>query len=276
MRFTREECLQRVRKVIDDGKAIIGAGAGIGISAKCADIGRADFIIIYGSGRYRMAGRSPIAGFMPFSDANGVVLEMSGEILPVVKNTPVLAGVCAQDPFRFMDQFLKQLIDLGFSGVQNFPTVCSIDGVWREMMEQGGMTYGLEVEMIARAHDLGLLTTPYAVNEEQAIEMAKVGADLLVAHMGGTVGGTIGFGATMKLEQAAIEIQRLAEAAKSVNPEVLVICHGGPIAEPEDAEYIIKHAKDCVGFYGASSVERLPAERAITEQVRKFKRISIS
>lgn len=276
MRFTREECLQRLRKQVSEGRAIIGGGAGTGISAKCEERGGVDLIIIYNSGRYRMAGRSSIAGCMPFGDANGIVLEMASEVLPVVKNTPVLAGVCAQDPFRFMDNFLKQLLDLGFSGVQNFPTVGLIDGFWRQMMEQGGMTYDLEVEMIAKAHDLGLLTTPYVFNEEEAKKMAKAGADVLVPHMGGTTGGTIGFQAKMTLEQAAKQIQKMHDAAKSINPDILVICHGGPIAEPEDAEYILKNTKGVVGFYGASSVERLPAERAITEQMQKFKRISIS
>lgn len=274
--FTREECLKRLRKTISEGKAIIGGGAGTGISAKCEEIGGVDLIVIYSSGRFRMAGRSSNAGCMPFGDANGIVLEMAGEVLPVVQNTPVLAGVCAQDPFRFMDQFLNQLIDLGFSGVQNFPTVGLIDGVWRQSMEQTGLTYDLEVEMVAMAHDMGLLTSPYVFDEEQAKKMAKAGADLLVPHMGGTIGGIIGFEATMTLEQASEKIQRLTNAAKSVKPDILVICHGGPIAEPEDAEYIIKNTKDCVGFYGASSVERLPVERAIIEQMKKFKAISIS
>ena len=275
MRLTREECLQRLRKVISEGKPIIGSGAGTGISARCEEVGGTDLIIIYNSGRYRMAGRPSIAGTMPFGDANGIVVEMANEVLPVVKNTPVIAGVCAQDPFRLMDNFLKQLMDIGFSGVQNFPTVGVVDGHYRYRLEQARMGFDSEVEMIARAHDLGLLTTPYAFDEEQAGKMARAKADVLVAHMGGTVGGLEGNVEQMTLEEAAMRVQRIHDAAKSVNPDILVICHGGPIAEPEDAEYILKNTKGVVGFYGASSMERLPVERAITDQVKRFKEIQL-
>lgn len=276
MRIPREECLKRLKSEISKGKAIIGGGAGTGISAKCEELGGVDLIILYNSGRYRMAGKSSMAGNLPFGDANGIVLEMASEILPVVINTPVLAGVCAQDPFRFIDNFLKQLIELGFSGVQNFPTVGDIDGHWGEMIKQGGMSYDLEVEMIAKAHSLDLLTTPYAYNKEQAIKMAKAGADVLVAHMGGTIGGTIGFQSRWTLDQAAEQIQNIHDVAKSINPEILVIFHGGPIAEPDDVKYILEKTKGTVGFYGASSIERLPVEKAISEQVKKFKSLAIS
>jgi len=275
MRFTREQCLERLHKTVSEGKAIIGAGAGMGICAKCEDKGGADLIIIYNTGRYRMAGRSSMAGAMPFGDANGMILEMAGEILPMAPNTPVVAGVCVHDPFRFMDRFLRELIDLGFSGIQNYLTVGLIDGVWRQWMEQGGMTYDAEVELIAMAHKMDLLTTPYVFDEEQAIKMAKAGADILVAHVGATRGGLTGFQAGT-LDEAAEKIQRMRNAAKSVNPDILVICHGGPIAEPEDAQYIMDHTEGVVGFYGASAIERIPIERALTEHVRKYKEIKLS
>ena len=276
MRIEREECLRRLRKVAGDGKALIGAGAGTGISAKCAEAGGVDLIIIYNSGRYRMAGRGSMAGLMPYGDANGIVVEMASEVLPIVKNTPVLAGVCGTDPFRQMDVFLKQLLDLGFSGVQNFPTVGLMDGVFRQNLEETGMGYDLEVEMITRAHDLGLLTTPYVFNEVEAEKMAQAGADVIVAHMGLTTKGSIGAHTALTLEESAVRVQRLHDAAKAVKPDVLVICHGGPIAEPEDAEYILKNTKGVAGFFGASSVERLPTERAITGQMQKFKKLVIS
>lgn len=222
-----------------------------------------------------MAGRPSIAGTMPFGDANGIVLEMASEVLPMVKNTPVIAGVCAQDPFRLMDNFLEELMDTGFSGVQNFPTVGVVDGNYRYRLERAGMGFDAEIRMIAQAHELGLLTTPYAFDEEQAEKMARANADVLVAHMGGTIGGTVGNVMEMTLEEAATRIQRIHDAAKSINPDILVICHGGPIAEPEDAKYILQNTKGIVGFYGASSMERLPVERAITEQVRKFREIQI-
>jgi len=261
--------------VVSEGRPIIGSGAGTGISAKCAEAGGSDLIIIYNSGRYRMAGRPSIAGTMPFGDANEIVLEMASEVLPVVKNTPVIAGVCAQDPFRLMDNFLKQLMDTGFSGVQNFPTVGVVDGNYRYRLERAGMGFDAEIKMIAKAHELGLLTTPYAFDEEQAEKMARANADVLVAHMGGTTGGTVGNVVEMTLEEAVTRIQRIHDAAKSVNSDILVICHGGPIAEPEDAKYILQNTEGIVGFYGASSMERLPVERAITEQVRKFRKIQI-
>jgi predicted TIM-barrel enzyme len=275
MRITQEECLARLRKIVSDGRSIVGTGAGTGISAKCAESGGADLIIIYNSGRYRMAGRGSLAGLMPFGDANQIVVEMASEVLPVVKNTPVLAGVCGTDPFRLMDVFLKKLIDIGFSGIQNFPTVGLIDGIFRQNLEETNMGYGLEVEMIAKAHELGLLTTPYVFNEEDAKKMAQAGADVLVAHMGLTTKGSIGARTALTLEEATKRVQQIHDAAKSVNPDILVICHGGPIAEPEDAAYVLERTQGVVGFFGASSIERLPTERAITEQVRKFKDIRI-
>jgi predicted TIM-barrel enzyme len=277
MRITREECLKRLRQNIKDNKPILGVGAGTGISAKCAEKGGADLIIIYNSGRYRMAGRGSMAGLMPYGDANAIVMEMAGEVLPVVKNTPVLAGICGTDPFRIMDVFLKQVAEVQFSGVQNFPTVgvYETNTVARENYEATGMGYDLEVAMIATAHNLDLLTCPYAFTEEEARQMAGAGADLVVAHMGLTTKGTIGAGVAMTLEQAAEKVQKIHDAATSVNPEVMVICHGGPISEPKDAEYILRNTKGVVGFFGASSIERLAAESAITEQTREFKQISV-
>lgn len=275
MQFTREECLSSLKKNISEGKPIIGAGAGTGISAKFAEAGGTDLIIIYNSGRYRMAGRGSLAGLMPFGDANQIVVEMASEVLPIVKDTPVLAGVCGTDPFRLMDVFLKQLKDIGFSGVQNFPTVGLIDGVFRKNLEETEMGYDLEIEMIAKAHELGMLTTPYVFSEEDARQMAQAGADLLVAHMGLTTKGDIGAETALTLEEAAKSVQQIHDAAKAVNPDILVICHGGPIAEPEDAAYVLKHTQGVVGFFGASSIERLPTEKAITEQVQKFKEITL-
>jgi len=275
MRITREECLARLRKNVKEGHPIIGTGAGTGISAKCAESGGADLIIIYNSGRYRMAGRGSLAGLMPFGDANQIVVEMAREVLPIVRNTPVLAGVCGTDPFRLMDVFLKELIEIGFSGVQNFPTVGLIDGVFRQNLEETNMGYDLEVEMIAKAHELGLITTPYVFNEEDAKKMAQAGADILVAHVGLTTKGSIGAKTALTIEEAAEVVQTIHDAAKSINPDILVICHGGPIAEPEDADYVLKHTKGIVGFFGASSIERLPTEKAITSQVQKFKDLSI-
>ncbi len=275
MSFTRKECLERLKKTIDSGKPIVGTGAGTGISAKCAELGGADLIIIYNSGRYRMAGRGSLAGLMPFGDANQIVVDMAREVLPIVKNTPVLAGVCGTDPFRLMDVFLKELKNIGFSGVQNFPTVGLIDGIFRQNLEETNMGYDLEVEMIKIAHELDMLTTPYVFNEEEAKKMAKAGADLLVAHVGLTTKGTIGAKTAMTLEDAVEIVQKIHDSAKTINPDILVICHGGPIAEPEDAEYVLKNTKGIVGFFGASSIERLPTELAITNQVKKFKNISI-
>lgn len=276
MRFTREEILTRLRGIVASGKPIIGGGAGTGISAKCEEAGGIDLIVIYNSGRYRMAGRGSMAGLMPYGDANQIVVEMASEVLPVVKNTPVLAGVCGTDPFRLMDVFLRQLMDIGFSGVQNFPTVGIMDGIYRQNLEETGMGYYLEVDMIRKARELDMLTTPYAFNEDEAKQMAEAGADILVAHMGLTTKGAIGAQTALTLEQAAERVQKLHDAAKSVNPDILVICHGGPIAEPEDATYILEHTEGVVGFYGASSMERLPTERAITGQIQDFKKITLS
>ena len=275
-RWNRKEILEKLRRQVAEGRPIIGGGAGTGISAKCEELGGIDLIIIYNSGRYRMAGRGSLAGLMPYGDANAIVVEMAREVLPVVKDTPVLAGVCGTDPFRKMDHFLRELKDMGFAGVQNFPTVGLIDGVFRQNLEETGMGYDLEVEMIRLAHELDMLTTPYCFNEEEARKMARAGADIIVAHMGLTTKGTIGAKTALTLEQAAQRVQAICDAAKEVNPDVLVICHGGPIAEPEDVEYILSHTKGVVGFYGASSMERLPTERAIAEQVRRFKELKLS
>lgn len=274
MAIPRQEIVNRLRSQVEQGRFIVGAGAGTGLSAKCAEAGGADMIIIYNSGRYRMAGRGSLAGLMPYGDANQIVVEMGGEVLPIVKDTPVLAGVCGTDPFRLMDVYLKQLKEMGFSGVQNFPTVGLIDGTFRQNLEETGMGYNLEVEMIRKAHELDLLTTPYVFNEEDAIAMAKAGADVLVAHVGLTTKGSIGAKTALTLEESADLTQRIYDAGKSINPDILVICHGGPISEPEDVDYVLSKTKGIAGFFGASSVERLPTEIAITEQVKKFKSLS--
>jgi len=271
--FTRDECLKRLRAQVAAGKPIIGGGAGTGISAKCAEAGGIDLIIIYNSGRFRMAGRGSLSGMMPYGDANQIVMDMAREVLPVARNTPVLAGVCGTDPFRIMELFLREVQAAGFSGVQNFPTVGLIDGTMRQGLEETGMGYGLEVDMIRSAHQLGLLTCPYVFNEEEAAAMAKAGADVLIPHVGLTTKGTIGATTAMTLDQAAKRVQALADAAKKVRPDILVLCHGGPISEAEDAEYILKHTTGIVGFFGASSIERLPTEIAITECVKRFKQI---
>lgn len=273
MRWTREECARRLRQVAESGHVIVGAGAGTGLSAKCAEAGGADLIIIYNSGRYRMAGRGSLAGLLAYGDANAIVVEMAREVLPVVKNTPVLAGVNGTDPFRIMENFLRELKEMGFAGVQNFPTVGLMDGVFRANLEETGMGYDLEVEMIRRAHELDLLTCPYVFDESQARAMAQAGADVLVAHVGLTTKGTIGARTALTLEEATSRVQRMRDAAADVRPEILVLCHGGPIAEPEDAAYVLGRTRGVAGFFGASSVERLPTEVAITEQVRKFKDI---
>jgi predicted TIM-barrel enzyme len=273
MMFTRSECLKRLRSVVEQGQPIIGSGAGTGLSAKCAEAGGVDLIVIYNSGRFRMAGCGSLAGLMPYGDANAIVMEMGREVLPVVRNTPVVAGVCGTDPFRLKDVFLKQIKEAGFSGVQNFPTVGLCDGNFRANLEETGMGYDQEVEMIARAVRLGLLTTPYVFNAEEARMMAEVGADVLVAHAGLTTKGMIGAKSAMTLDQAADLAQRIADDGRSVNPEILVLCHGGPIAEPEDAAYVLKHTRGVHGFFGASSIERLPTEVAITAQVKRFKKI---
>jgi predicted TIM-barrel enzyme len=271
--FSRDDCLRRLRAQVAAGKPIIGGGAGTGISAKCAEAGGIDLIIIYNSGRFRMAGRGSLSGMMPYGDANQIVLDMAREVLPVARHTPVLAGVCGTDPFRIMDLFLREVQAAGFSGVQNFPTVGLIDGTFRQGLEETGMGYGLEVDMIRTAHDLGLLTCPYVFTEDDAQAMAKAGADVLIPHMGLTTKGTIGARSALTLEQAAQRVQALADAAKKVRPDILVLCHGGPISEPEDAEYVMRHTKGIVGFFGASSIERLPTEIAITGCVKRFKEI---
>ena len=271
----RSTCLKRWRASSAAGDPILGAGAGTGISAKCAEAAGADLIIIYNSGRYRMAGRGSLAGLMPYGDANAIVMEMAREVLPIVRQTPVLAGVCGTDPFRVMDRFLRDLKELGFSGVQNFPTVGLIDGQFRESLEETGMGFDQEVEMIARAHELDMLTCPYVFNPGEAKAMAKAGADLLIAHMGLTTKGTIGAKTAITLDQSVARIQAIREAAVAVSPEVLVLCHGGPIAEPADVQYIFGRTHGVSGFFGASSIERLPTERAITEQVMSFKKVGL-
>ena len=273
MAFTRSQILERFRKNIDAGIPIIGAGAGTGISAKFEEAGGVDLIVIYNSGRFRMAGRGSLAGLMPYGDANAIVMEMAGEVLTVIKDTPVLAGVCGTDPFRQMEVFLKQVKEVGFSGVQNFPTVGLCDGMFRRNLEETGMGYDLEVEMIRKAHEMDLFTTPYAFNVEEAKKMAEAGADVVVAHMGLTTKGAIGATSALSLEEAPAKVQEICDAAKSVNPDVIILCHGGPISMPEDAEFVLQRTKGVHGFYGASSMERLPTEVAITEQMKKFKAI---
>ena len=271
--LTRTEIMQQFKKQIEDGKILVGVGAGTGITAKSSEQGGADMLIIYNSGRYRMAGRGSLAGLLSYGDANPIVVEMGSEVLPVVQHTPVLAGVCGTDPFRVMDVFLKQLKEQGFSGVQNFPTVGLIDGVFRQNLEETGMGYGLEVDMIAKAHKLDLLTAPYVFDAEQAKAMAKAGADILVAHMGLTTKGTIGAKTALTLDDCIKKIEEIIEAGKKVNPNIMVICHGGPIAEPDDAAYVIQHTKNIDGFFGASSIERFAAEKGIKAQAAAFKAI---
>jgi len=273
MGFTRDQVLARLRKSIDDGVPIIGAGAGTGISAKFEEAGGVDLIIIYNSGRYRMAGRGSLAGLMPYGDANAIVMEMASEVLTVVKDTPVLAGVCGTDPFRQMDKFLQGVKAIGFAGVQNFPTVGLIDGMFRQNLEETGMGYGLEVEMIRLAREMDLVTTPYCFSTDEAKQMADAGADIVVAHMGLTTKGSIGATTAVTLEDAPAKVQEIADAAKSVKPDVIVLCHGGPISEPEDAQYVLQRTKGVHGFYGASSMERLPVEVALTEQMKRFKAV---
>ncbi|MFD8207704.1 phosphoenolpyruvate hydrolase family protein [Streptomyces sp. NPDC059695] len=269
--ISRQDVLGRLRAQVAAGRPIVGAGAGTGLSAKCAEGGGVDLLIIYNSGRYRMAGRGSLAGLLPYGDANAIVQDMAREVLPVVRDTPVLAGVCGTDPFRRMDLFLDELKAMGFAGVQNFPTVGLYDGTFRVNLEETGMGYGLEVDMVRAAHERDLLTAPYVFDPGQAADMAAAGADVLVPHVGLTTKGAIGAGTAMTLDQAAAAVQEMHDAAKRVNPDVLVLCHGGPIAEPEDARYVLEHTSGVVGFFGASSIERLPTERAITEQTRAFK-----
>lgn len=273
MAFTRQEILSRLRKTIDEGRPIIGGGAGTGISAKFEEAGGVDLMVIYNSGRFRMAGRGSLAGCMPYGDANAIVMEMAHEVLPVVKNTPVLAGVCGTDPFRLMDVFLREIKEAGFSGVQNFPTVGLCDGLFRQNLEETGMGFGLEVDMISLAHEKDLFTTPYVFNVDEAKAMAKAGADVIVAHLGLTTKGAIGASTAFTLEDAPKKVQELCDAAKGVNPDVITLCHGGPISMPEDAEYVLKNTTGVDGFYGASSMERLPTETAIKEQMEKFKAV---
>ena len=271
----RTTALARLRATVAAGQPIIGGGAGTGLSAKSAEAGGIDLIIIYNSGRYRMAGRGSLAGLLPYGDANAIVVEMASEVLPVVRDTAVLAGVCGTDPFRLMGPFLDELKRIGFTGVQNFPTVGLYDGTFRQNIEETGMGYGLEVDMIRLAHERDLLTTPYVFDTDQAAEMARAGADVLVPHMGLTSSGTIGAQTTITLEDAASRVQAMHDAAKTVNPDILVLCHGGPIANPEDAQYVLDHTEGIVGFFGASSIERLPSELAIKAQAERFKAITV-
>lgn len=272
-----QECLKRLNNQIEQKKPIIGAGAGTGISAKFAEKGGVDIIIIYNSGRYRMAGRGSAAGILAYGDANEIVADMAREVLPVVKDTPVLAGVCGTDPFRLMPVFLKQLKEMGFDGVQNFPTVGVIDGNFRQILEETGMSFDLEVEMIRIAHEMEMLTCPYVFDEEQAVKMTEAGADIIVAHMNTTVKGSIGVSRNVAptLEESAERIQAIHDTAKKIREDVIVLCHGGPIAEPEDVQYIFEHTTGIAGFFGASSVERLATERAIEAQARSFKDLTI-
>ncbi|MEM7524176.1 MAG: phosphoenolpyruvate hydrolase family protein [Pseudomonadota bacterium] len=269
----RAALMTKFRAMRAAGEPIVGGGAGTGLSAKCEEEGGIDLIVIYNSGRYRMAGRGSLAGLMPYGDANGVVMEMAGEVLPVVKNTPVLAGVCASDPFRLMDRFLDEVKLAGFSGVQNFPTVGLIDGTFRTNLEETGMSYSLEVDMVAMASEKDMLTTPSGLSEDDARAMAGAGADIIVVHLGLTTGGSIGADTAVTLADAPALTDAWAGAALEVNPDVLVLVHGGPVAMPEDAEFVLKNTVNCHGFYGASSMERLPTEVALTEQTRKFKMI---
>jgi predicted TIM-barrel enzyme len=273
--IARKDALRRLRKTAKSGQPIVGCGAGTGISAKFAEKGGADLIIIYNSGRYRMAGRGSLAGLMPYGDANGIVVEMAAEVLPVVQDTPVLAGVCGTDPFRLMPVFIKQLKEIGFSGVQNFPTVGLMDGDFRANLEATGMGYDKEVEVISIAHDLDMLTTPYVFNADEAKAMAKAGADLLVAHVGLTTAGSIGAAVAMTLEEAAAKVMEIAEAGRQVRKDIMVICHGGPFDEPENVAAGLAQMPGIVGFFGASSIERLPTERAITGQVEAFKKLRL-
>lgn len=271
----REESLRRLRQQVTQSIPIIGAGAGAGISAKFTERGGVDIIIIYNSGRYRMAGRGSLAGLLPYGDANAIVVEMGYEVLPVVKSTPVLAGVCGTDPFRLMPVFLRQIKEMGFDGVQNFPTVGLFEGTFRTNLEETGMGYDLEVEMIRLAHELELLTCPYVFTPEEAKAMARAGADVLVPHMGLTTKGSIGADTALTLAESAKRVQAMRDAAVEVNPDILVLCHGGPIAEPEDAQYIFDHTEGIAGFFGASSIERLATEPAIEGQTRQFKTLKL-
>src|SRR5688572_9535373 len=272
-RFERSALVDKFKAMVARGEPIVGGGAGTGLSAKCQEAGGIDLIVIYNSGRYRMAGRGSLAGLLAYGDANQIVVDMAAEVLPVVKTTPVLAGVNGTDPFRLMDVFLDQVKAIGFSGVQNFPTVGIIDGTFRANLEETGMSYGLEVDMIAKAHAKDMLTTHHVFNADEAAAMAKAGADMIVCHMGLTTGGAIGAETVLKLADCPALVDTWSEAALKVRRDVIVLVHGGPVAEPADAEFILKNTKNCHGFYGASSMERLPVEVALTEQTRKFKQI---
>lgn len=271
--MNREQALAGFRRQLDAGQPVIGAGAGTGLSAKSAEMGGADLIIIYNSGRFRMAGRGSLAGLMPYGDANAIVLEMAAEVLPVVKKTAVLAGVCGTDPFRQMPRFLDEIRAIGFTGVQNFPTVGLIDGVFRANLEETGMGFDLEIELIQLASERELLTAPYVFDVEQATAMVQAGADIIVAHMGLTTKGSIGATTAITLDEAVVRVQEMRDAAAAVDPDIHVLCHGGPIAEPGDVRYILEHTHGVAGFFGASSVERLPTERAISDELRAFKEI---
>ena len=273
-RIARSEILQRLRQKIARGQPIVGGGAGTGLSAKSEEAGGIDLLVIYNSGRYRMAGRGSLAGLLAYGNANEIVMDMAREVLPVVRHTPVLAGVNGTDPFIEHEVFLRRVAEVGFSGVQNFPSVGLIDGTFRANLEETGMGYGLEVEMIAAARELDLLTTPYVFSADDAVAMAKAGADIIVCHMGLTTGGMIGANTALKLKDCPALVDAWAEAALRVRYDVIVLVHGGPVAEPADAEYVLKNTRNCHGFYGASSMERLPVEAALTEQTRKFKRIA--
>jgi predicted TIM-barrel enzyme len=274
-RIARKDILTTLRGLVSRGEPIIGGGAGTGLSAKCEEAGGIDLIVIYNSGRYRMAGRGSLAGLLAYGNANEIVLEMAREVLPVVTRTPVLAGVNGTDPFLLVDPFLQHLCDLGFSGIQNFPTVGLFDGVIRTQLEETGMGYGLEVQLVERARKLDLLTTPYVFSEDNARDMARAGADIIVCHMGLTTGGAIGARTALRLHDCVPLIDAWAAAARAVNPDILVLCHGGPIATPDDAAFILHACRGCDGFYGASSMERLPVETALTETTRTFKRIGL-
>lgn len=271
--FEREDLLEKFRAMIARGEPIVGGGAGTGLSAKCEEAGGIDLIVIYNSGRYRMAGRGSLAGLMPYGDANQIVMEMASEVLPVVKNTPVLAGVNGTDPFRLMDKFLDEVKAAGFSGVQNFPTVGLIDGTFRANLEETGMSFSLEVDMIAKAHEKNMFTTPYVFSEEDAAAMAGAGADIIVCHLGLTTGGAIGAETSLKLPDCPALVDAWAKAALRVNKDAIILVHGGPVSSPQDADYVLKNTQNCHGFYGASSMERLPTEVALTEQTREFKNI---
>jgi len=272
-KWTRTEILKNLRQKIEKGEPIIGGGAGTGISAQCEEAGGIDLIVIYNSGRYRMAGRGSLAGLLSYGNANDIVKEMAYEVLPAVKNTPVLAGVCATDPFMLRNKFLNELKEMGFAGIQNFPTVGLIDGVFRANLEETGMSYQLEIDCIKAARELDMFTTPYVFNTDDAQKMTEAGADVIVAHMGLTTKGKIGAKTSKTMEECVAEIQDIVRTSKEINKEVIVLCHGGPIAMPEDAQYILNKVDGVDGFYGASSMERLPTEIAITEQIKKFKSI---